>query len=182
MQRASVLFRGFTSRDPNLLKKAFIVYIRPLLEYNCIVWNPTNVYLTNLLESVQRKFTKRIPSLSHLSYSARLASLNLEPLELRRLKFDLINYFKFLSLDFNPEIAKRFVVHHPHSSVRSTFPRLVCPVNSKQQLSSSFFYRQVHAWNSLPDSLKTVKSLDSFKSGLGKTNLESFLTGSYFKQ
>jgi hypothetical protein len=181
MQRSSVLFRGFTTRDPALLCKAFITYIRPLLEYNCIVWNPTTVYLINLLESVQRKFTKRIPTLSDLSYSERLEALHLEPLELRRLKFDLINYFKILSLGFNPELASRFVLHHPHSSVRSTVPRLLCPVRSKQQLSSSFFYRQVNTWNSLPDSLKTVKSLCSFKTGLNNIALSSFLIGTYFK-
>lgn len=181
LQRSSVLFRGFTSRDPILFKKAFITYIRPLLEYNCILWSPTSVHMIDLMESVQRKFTKRIPTLCNLSYPERLAVLNLESLELRRLKFDLINYFKFLALDFNPEIAKRFLIHVPPGAVRSTYPRLLCPPKSKQQLSSSFFYRHVKAWNSLPDTLKTAKSLFSFRSGLTKVNFNSFLIGSCFK-
>ena len=123
------------------------------------MWNPTIVYFIDHPESVQRKFTKRIPTLSALSYSQRLIALNIESLELRRLKFDLVNYFKFLSLGSSPEFAKRFAIHNPHSSVRSTVPRLFCPINSKQQLSSSFFYRQIRAWNALPDTLKTLKSL-----------------------
>ena len=182
MQRCSVLFRGFTSRDPVLLKRAFITYIRPLLEYNCILWNPTDVYLTNLLENVQRKFTKRIPSLSNLSYTDRLTSLSLDSLEHRRLKFDLINYFKILSLNFNPELANRFVLHHPPNTVRSTVPRLVCPTNAKQQLSSSFFFRQIHVWNNLPETIKSAHSLNSFKARLHKTNLSNFLIGSGVKQ
>ena len=68
LYRSSVIFRAFTSRDSNLLRKAFITYVRPLVENNSILWNPTVVYLIDLLESVQRKYTKRIPSLSELSY------------------------------------------------------------------------------------------------------------------
>ena len=138
--------------------------------------------MTDLLESVQRKFTKRIPSLCNLSYPERLAALNLESLEFRRLKFDLINYFKILSLNYNPELSSRFLVHVPPATARSSFPRLVCPIKSKQQLGSSFFYRHIKAWNSLPDTLKTVKSIFSFKSGITKVNLSNFLIGSCFKQ
>ena len=137
--------------------------------------------MTNLLESVQRKFTKRIPSVTDMSYSERLAFLKLESLELRRLRFDLINYFKFLSPGFSPELAKRFMVHHPHTAARSTIPRLIRPVKSSGRLCSDFFFRQVNVWNSLPDSLKASKSLYSFKSGLSKINFTQFLIGSCFK-
>ena len=137
--------------------------------------------MTDLLESVQRKFTKRIPSLNNMSYPERLTALNLEHLELRRLKFDMINYFKILSLNCYPELSNRFLVHIPPAAARSSYPRLVCPAKSKQQLSSSFFYRHVKAWNSLPDTLKIVKSILSFKSGLSKINLSNFLIGSCFK-
>jgi hypothetical protein len=49
------------------------------------------------IENVQRNFTKRLPTLKHLTYFERLASLGLEPLELRRLRFDLIYYFKIFN-------------------------------------------------------------------------------------
>ena len=61
LQRNSTFFRGFASRNLNLCCKAFITYIRPLSEYNSVVWNPTHIYLIDLVESVQRKFSKRIP-------------------------------------------------------------------------------------------------------------------------
>jgi hypothetical protein len=32
-----VLFRGFVSRDLSFLRKAFVVYVRPILEYNCCI-------------------------------------------------------------------------------------------------------------------------------------------------
>jgi len=64
----------------------FITYIRPTLEFNSNIRNLTKKYLKDKLENIQRRFTKRVPSLSHLSYLERLSALGLEPLELTRLK------------------------------------------------------------------------------------------------
>jgi len=47
-------------------------------------------------ESVQRRFTKRIPSVSHLSYSERLEFSGLESLEYRRLIVDLTMMYKIV--------------------------------------------------------------------------------------
>ena len=66
-QRVGVLFRGFMTRDLQFMQKAFITYIRPLLEYNSCVWNPHQKEYIDLLENVQRRFTKRIPSLRELN-------------------------------------------------------------------------------------------------------------------
>jgi len=49
------------------------------------------------LENVQRQFTKRITSISHLTYHERLIILDLDSLELRRLRFDLIQYYNILN-------------------------------------------------------------------------------------
>ena len=54
------------------------------------VWSPHLLKRINAIEKEQKQFTKRIYSLSHLSYSERLAAINLEPLELRRLKNDQV--------------------------------------------------------------------------------------------
>ena len=39
-QRANNILRCFVSRDPQSLTKAFITFVRPLLEYNSIIWSP----------------------------------------------------------------------------------------------------------------------------------------------
>jgi len=46
------------------------------------------------VESVQRKFTKRLPSYRDLSYADRRKLLELNTLEQRRLKFDLVMCYK----------------------------------------------------------------------------------------
>ena len=90
LQRVGTFFRGFSSRRLDIGSKTFTRYIRLLLEYNCTVLNPSHEYLIDKLENVQRQFTKRITSLSHLTYQKRLSVLKLEPLEMRRLPFGLI--------------------------------------------------------------------------------------------
>jgi len=39
-QRVNVIYRSFVSRDINLLVRAFITYVRPILEYNSVTWSP----------------------------------------------------------------------------------------------------------------------------------------------
>ena len=109
-RRQGIFFRGFCSRDPELVRKAFITYIRPILEYNSI-WNPTQIFLIDLIENVQRNFTKNIPYLSDLSYNDRLAKLKLEPLELRRLHFDLIFYYKIINQLLPIDPSKNFTIY-----------------------------------------------------------------------
>ena len=49
------------------------------------VWSPSEIALIDALESVQRRFTKRLPGFSNMSYADRLITLNLQSLEHRRL-------------------------------------------------------------------------------------------------
>ena len=67
LQRCGVLFWGFVSRDLTLMKKAFV--IRPIFEFDSCTWNPSQKQLVDLIEAVQRRFIKRIPCLSSLSYT-----------------------------------------------------------------------------------------------------------------
>jgi len=69
--------------------RAFLVYVRPILEYNSIIWSPSTARDIDAVESVQRRFTKRHPTLKNLSYRERLKCLNKFNLELRRLHTDL---------------------------------------------------------------------------------------------
>jgi hypothetical protein len=181
LQRSSTFFRGFASRNLQLMRKAFVTYIRPILEYNSIVWSPNLVHLIELIESVQRKFTKRITSLSSLSYSSRLNMLNLQSLELRRLLIDLTNYFKIFNGMSPITPTDYFLTYNPISSTRSITPSLLKPLHASSQLSSSFFYRSVDAWNYLPPNIKLSTSLKSFKLAIKHVDLSAFLKCQFLK-
>ena len=88
--RAKLILKCFHSRDTQTLLRAFTTYVRPTLEYNSPVWSPHFIKDINLLESAQRRFTKRLPGMYDKSYDDRLSLLQLERLETRRIRVDLI--------------------------------------------------------------------------------------------
>jgi len=59
-------------------------------------WQTDDADRTQKHEKVQRRFTKRLKGLSELSYDDRLKLLNLERLEIRRLRFDLLCCYKII--------------------------------------------------------------------------------------
>ena len=146
------------ARTLDIVRKTLTTYIRPILEYNSNVWNPSHKYLIDQLENVQRRFTKRVTSLKNYSYPERLAILGLEPLECRRLRCDLIQYYKIFNnlTSLNP--AENFTVHQPSlSSHASSSIILIKPFKRPIYVASSFFYRSIDCWNSLSPTLKKSK-------------------------
>lgn len=146
-----------------------------------IIWHfVSNIcvkHLIDLLESVQRNFSKRIPSLSSLPYSERLAILNLDTLELRRLRFDLILYYKVFNhlTPFDPSLV--FTTYIPPPGLRSNRPTLVKPTKLSNKALSTAFYRTIDAWNFLPTELQLSPSLNTFKRNVKDIDLSSFLKG-----
>jgi len=104
-QRSNAILCSFVSRDIDLLVRAFSVYVLPLLEYNSVVWSPQSVQDIELVERVQRRFTKRLPGLKSYTYARRLEHLKLPSLELRRLHADLVwcyrIYFNLVDINFD---------------------------------------------------------------------------------
>jgi hypothetical protein len=175
--RVSTLFRGFVTRNLYVMRRAFTTYVRPILEYNSVVWNPSLIHQIETLENVQRQFSKRIPQLSALTYLERLALLDLEPLEMRRLKLDLIYYFKILNrlTAFNPNDV--FLIYTPSVSSRSNTPYLQKPIKTTNKHLNHLFYRQVDVWNALPNSIRLASSLPVFKYELNKFDFSNFMKG-----
>jgi len=74
--RSSLFFKSFQSRNLQLLFRAFTVFVRPLLDYRSPVWAPVYKTDINLIERVQRRFTKSLPDLKDISYHDRLVILD----------------------------------------------------------------------------------------------------------
>jgi len=51
--------KSFIFGEITLLVKAFVVYVHPILEYNSIIWSPCMKTEIDLIEKVQKRFTKR---------------------------------------------------------------------------------------------------------------------------
>ena len=95
-KRSAAIYRVFVCRNVDLLVRAYLTYVRPLVEHDSVIWSPYTVKDIEHIESVQRRFTKRLPGFGTLPYADRLRRLNLPSLELRRLHTDLIYCYKIV--------------------------------------------------------------------------------------
>ena len=92
-----LILKCFLTNDVNTLVKVYTAYLRPLLEYNCAIWSPCVKKDINLVELVQRYFTRKVNSklmLPDTCYHNRLLNLRLQRLETRRIICDVVETFK----------------------------------------------------------------------------------------
>ena len=173
--RAAMIRRCFLSKDPLTLVWAFKVYVRPILEYASPVWSPYLIKDIELLESVQRRFTKLIPGMYNKSYEDRLTILKLVSLELRRLHIDLVFTFSLLKNHYDIDYSRFFTVR---GSQKTRGHPLKLVVNMAKTNSRKYFFanRVVKVWNSLPSELVLVHSIAAFKRGLVNVDLSNFLS------
>ena len=67
-----IINRGVSYKSAEVISKLYRSYVRLYLEYCIQFWTPINVKDADMLEGVQRRATKMIPSLRKLSYEERL--------------------------------------------------------------------------------------------------------------
>lgn len=176
--QSSLIFRCFKTRNRDFLKRMFTTFVRPKLEYASQIWNPCLKQDIDLLESVQRQFTKRIPSLSNTPYLERLKILELDSLEMRRLKADLCYVYKLFHGLVNSDFNQFFKLK---SSVTRGHPlTLIKPKFRRDILRHSFAVRVIDPWNFLPATVVASSKLTSFQTMLEQIDLSKFLRGGAF--
>ena len=154
--------RNVSYKSKEVILKLYNSYVRPHLEYCIQAWSPHFRHDINLLESVQRRATKIIPSLKHLEYEDRLRVLNMFSFERRCVRGDMIELFKIFSgmdkLDFSKlfelEGSNRTRGHH------LKIKKQRCRLDVRKYF---FTNRVVDYWNSLPPETVDSPNLNVFK-------------------
>ena len=121
----------------------------------------------NKLESVQRRAVKMIQGLRGKTYEEKLKELDLETLEERRRRGDMITCYKMLN-GLEDTDSKRFfdlVDPEPTRVTRHTTNQLNLKQGSFQTelRKHAFAIRVPKMWNELPNQVREARTLNLFK-------------------
>ena len=114
--------------------------------------------------------------------NTRLAILNLEPLELRRLKNDILMYYKIL-YNLTPISPDDHFTKRPDTSIHtrtSGTGLLLKPFCRTTRIGNHFYFRSIEAWNTLPSTITNASSPLMSKRLLSTWDLSSFLVGKLY--
>jgi hypothetical protein len=154
----------FHSKKRELLWTAFKCYVIPVLMYCSPVWNPSLQRDIKLIESIQRRFTKRIFDLQQLSYDDRLSQLQVLSLQDLRKYADMCTVFKLLHGDADTAADCGLFVTESHT--RGGGVKLIQQRAKNRVTSSLFACRAPSMWNSLPKYIVSCNSITAFKRAL----------------
>ena len=161
------LNRNLQGASQDLKLKAYVSYVRPIIEYATCVWNPSSVESTQLLDSVQRLAIRFIRNnfSRYRSVTEMSIGLELPALSVRRNVNDLTTVFKIFNKEIFIDPNVLFSLNS-FSSTRGHSLKLYKPNCTVNSFRDSFSYRIIDQWNKLDPSLISCPDSHSFKSNL----------------
>ena len=154
-----MLRRSFLIMGKEDFQFLFSTYRRPILEYDCQIAHTALIRDRECLECVQRRGTKLIKGFSDLPYSARLAELNLYPLESRRIRGNPMLLFHL----FQTRDVHGFFTLTAQKHLRGHDKKLILPHCCTRRRHNFFTLRVISAWNALPVEIVHSPSKTTFK-------------------
>ena len=162
-----LIHRSFCGLNSNAYVTIYKTIVRSGLEYANSIWHPIFKRQSIVIENVQRRATKLISTISHLSYAERLQFLRLPTLKYRRLRGDLILLYKIIHNKYNFNVNDLLTFSSMSSTRGSMYKIFIegCNTNLRQ---NSFVLRSAKYWNALSDQTKSSETVNGFKNRIDK--------------
>ena len=159
---SGLIMRVISFKSIDIMIPLFKSLIRPVLEYANVVWSPYKRYHIDMIESIQRHYTKRVMGMKDLEYSERLRALRLPSLEYRRLRGDLIEVYKMIHGLYDP-LTTSSLLTLSEFGTRTNNYKLSKPRVESNQYQKFFTNRIINVWNGLPGVVVGASSMNIFK-------------------
>jgi len=182
------LLKSIKSNDPAFLVSMFKTYILPILEFACPIFNPFYAKDIHVLEKVQRDYVRlvykrsrdfRKNPLNKPTYPQLLACYELELLEIRRLKFCLTTFHKYIN-GLTP-MSKTDAFRVVETKTRGESVKIVTKPYVKDVRHNSFFPRISNIYSKLPSNLRLCNPIE-FSKLLDSFDLSQYLIGKEYEQ
>ena len=167
MSLIGYLLSVFKSRSPDVMLTLYKSLVRSHLDYCSPLWHPSQIGDIEMIEDVQREFTRRISGCQSLNYWERLIKLNLYSLQRRRERFILLTMWKIL---YN-QMPRMGIIFRPESrlGIQAVIPSLTQgSARNRRLFDESFSFIGPTLWNALPSEVSAIQSFTMFKSHLDK--------------
>lgn len=160
------ILRNFHYKDRHTFVKLYKQYVRPHLEFATPAWSPWMAGDRATLERVQEKAVRAVAGLKGRNYEERCKELNLDTLELRRVKQDMMEVYKMkMGEDLRYGVGMLPSVSSAGARTRTSAD----PLNLQKQYARtdvrkhSFGVRVVDVWNELRTETKNASTRALFK-------------------
>ena len=160
-----IIRKSFCALDNNSFTFLYKAIVRPHLEYVATIWNQYKKGYE--LEKVQRRATKLLQSISHLSYPEHLAALNIPTLAYCRIREDMIETFKILNNICDSRVTN-FLSKSNFSTTRGHNFKLFVQHTNFNIIKWFFSIRIVDIWNRLRSNVINASNVMCFENRLDK--------------
>merc|ERR1711909_145286 len=138
--------------------------VRPCLDYCSPVWSPrpSNFQEIDLLEKIQKNFTRQIDGMEGLDYAKRLKRLHIYSTQRRNERFKIINIYK-IKENLVPNVSSKHGLYFETEGRRGCICKIpIFPPagRARKARDNSFAYTACNLWNSLPRCVRDITGKD----------------------